>query len=82
MDILKLTALELGAKIRQREITPTQALNAVYTAAKNDKYNCYISLDIEPALELATEVEKRINSGEALSPLAGVPIAVKDNICT
>lgn len=82
MDVLKLTALELAGKIQRGEITPTEAVKAVYTAAKSDRYNCYISLDIEPALALAEQVEARMNSGEALSPLAGVPIAIKDNICT
>ena len=83
MDICSLTALELGEKIRSGELTPTDAVNGVIAAAeKKDKiYNCYTSLEKEQAYKLAKEVEKQIKDGKVLSSLAGVPVAVKDNIC-
>ncbi len=83
MDITKLTALEIAEKIQQRTITPTDAVMAVATAKKekDERYNCYASFDVDDALKAAEDVEKRLASGEKLSPLAGVPIAVKDNIC-
>ncbi|MFR9233400.1 MAG: amidase family protein [Eisenbergiella massiliensis] len=49
---------------------------------KEAKFHCYISLDKERALKRAEQVQAAIDAGELAGPLAGVPIAVKDNICT
>ena len=56
---------------------PTPAVES-----KDKTYNCYTSFDKEIAFEQAQQVQKRIDNGELVSPLAGVPIAIKDNICT
>lgn len=42
----------------------------------------YITVDREGALKKATEVDAKIAAGETLEPLAGIPIAIKDNMCT
>lgn len=42
----------------------------------------YVTIDKEGALKRAEEVQKMINDGTLLSPLAGVPVAIKDNMCT
>jgi aspartyl-tRNA(Asn)/glutamyl-tRNA(Gln) amidotransferase subunit A len=84
MEIYEMTALQVAQKIKNREITAMDAVESVATAVENkDKtYNCYVTFDKESALEQAEKVQKRIDSGEATSPLAGVPIGIKDNICT
>ncbi|SHO50948.1 Asp-tRNA(Asn)/Glu-tRNA(Gln) amidotransferase subunit GatA [Anaerocolumna xylanovorans] len=85
MDITKLSALELGKKIKEKEISAAEAVSLQIDRIKekDSEYNCYISVLEERALSEAKEVQKRIDGGElADAPLAGVPIAVKDNICT
>ena len=84
MDIFEFTAIELGKKIKAGEITSVEATKAVLDKIKSEdsKYNAYITVMEEQALERAQEVQKQIDAGELTSPLAGVPVAVKDNICT
>lgn len=85
MDITKLSALELGKKIKEKEISVSEAvkLQIDRIKEKDSEYNCYVSVLEDSALAEAAEVQKRIDSGElSNAPLAGVPVAVKDNICT
>lgn len=83
MEIFEMTALEVAEKIKSKEITSMDAVESVAKAIeqRDNTYNCYTSFDTDMALERAKEVQKRIDSGEATSPLAGVPIGIKDNIC-
>lgn len=85
MNIRDLTALELGVKIRSGEITSRQATEAYLDAIdeKDGAVNAYITVLREEALARADEVQKKIEAGEYKdSPLAGVPVAIKDNMCT
>ncbi len=84
MDITSLSALELAAKIHSGEIKIRQAVDAYYNSIDNNDsiYNCYITLCKDEAYAQADEIQARIDSGDIRSPLAGVPIAVKDNMCT
>ena len=84
MDILKLTALELATEIKNRKVTCVDVVKAIYNAYSeiDSTINAYISFDLNSALKRAEEIQTRIDSGELRSPLAGVPIAIKDNICT
>lgn len=79
-----LGALETAELIRKREISVKEAVAAVITAAeeKDKEYNCYVTLCPEDALKKAEKVQALIDSGDIDSPLAGVPVSVKDNICT
>ena len=47
-----------------------------------EELNCYVTFDREAALSAAKEAQKKIEAGELTGPLAGVPIAIKDNMCT
>lgn len=82
--ILELTALELSEKIRRGEIGVCEALEAVFRRIdeREDALHCYITLNRQQALWEAREVQKKVSSGKLTGPLAGVPIAVKDNLCT
>lgn len=84
MELLSLSAVELGRAVRKGQTTAIAAVEAVLEriAEKEEKYNCYITIDKKGAIRKAQEVQKRIEAGETLGLLAGVPAAVKDNICT
>ena len=84
MEIFEMTALETAQLIKNGEITAMDAVESVAKAIEQrDKtYNCYTHFDKALALENAEKAQKHINEGKADSPLAGVPVAVKDNICT
>lgn len=84
MDILSLTAVELGRKIKAKKVTAKEAVEAVFAQIEKQEeaLHCYVTLDKAGALERAYEVQKKIDAGELQEPLAGVPVAVKDNICT
>jgi aspartyl-tRNA(Asn)/glutamyl-tRNA(Gln) amidotransferase subunit A len=80
--MLNLSALELAAKIKTKTISVSDAVRTYIDLAKENKYNAFISVCEEEALARAAHVQAQIDKGEPLSPLAGVPIAVKDNIST
>lgn len=84
MSILDLTALELGKKIKAGEITSLQATEAVIKQIKavEEQVHSYVTLDEEGAMKRAKEVQAQIESGTLTGPLAGVPAAIKDNMCT
>ena len=84
MDLLQMTAVSLGAAIKRKEVTVKEATEAVLAQIekKESDYHCYVTVDREGALKQAEEVQKRIDAGELTGPLAGVPVAIKDNMCT
>ena len=84
MSLLDYTATQLAEKIKNHEVSVLDAVNAVLEQidSKEDTYNCYVTVDREGALKKAEEVQKKIDSGELTGPLAGVPVAIKDNMCT
>lgn len=85
MSIMSLTAVELGKKIKSGEIGVAEAARAALeeTRRREDQINSYVTvLDEKTILARAEEVQKQIDSGELDSPLAGVPTAIKDNMCT
>ncbi|MDR1550320.1 MAG: Asp-tRNA(Asn)/Glu-tRNA(Gln) amidotransferase subunit GatA [Hungatella sp.] len=82
-EILSLTAVQLGKKIKDGEVTSAEAVKAVLGQIKamEPVLNSFVTIEEEKALKQAEEVQKRIEAGELTGPLAGVPVAVKDNIC-
>jgi len=84
MNVFDMTALEIGAAIKEGKLKCVDAVNAVFDAIENkdDKINAYITLNKESALKRAEEVQGLIDNGSLTSPLAGVPFSIKDNICT
>ena len=84
MDIRSLTAVELGKKIKAKEISVKEATQAYLDQLeKVEAYvHSYVTIDKEGALKRAGEVQKLIDDGTLQSPLAGVPVAIKDNMCT
>ena len=84
MNLMSLTAVELGKKIKAKEVSVVEAVTAAISQieALDDTYNCYVTIDKEGALKRADEVQKLIDDGILDGPLAGVPVAIKDNMCT
>ncbi len=85
MDLSGLTAVELGEKIKSGEVKVIDAVDFVYDRIKKEEMdvNSFITIcDKNEVIEQAMNVQKKIDSKELTSKLAGVPIAIKDNICT
>ena len=82
-DILSLSAVELGKKIAAGEITSEEATKAYldHIGAVDKDINAYVTVDTEGALRAAEEADKKIKEGTLKGPFAGVPVAVKDNMC-
>ncbi|MCL1992065.1 MAG: Asp-tRNA(Asn)/Glu-tRNA(Gln) amidotransferase subunit GatA [Spirochaetes bacterium] len=81
-NIEEMSALELGAAIKAGKIGVAEALAACLSRIKTDKNNAFLAVAEARAQAAACEVQAKIKAGEALSPLAGVPVGVKDNIST
>ena len=84
MQLTDLTALELGRKIKEKEVSVREVVQASLDriAQTDGGINGFVTVDAEGALARADEVQKGIESGQYTGALAGVPVAVKDNICT
>ncbi len=84
MEFNSMTALEAGAKIKNKEIGVEEITKyALENIEKVDrKYHAFVEICGERAMKQAAEVQKKIDDGILTSPLAGVPMAVKDNMCT
>ena len=85
MNLMSLTAVELGKKIKSGEVKVVDAVNDAFAhIEKQDKtINSFVTVtNKEEALKKAEEVQKLIDEGKLTGPLAGVPVAIKDNMCT
>lgn len=83
MAIEELSALEIGRRIgagqlSSREVT-AHFLQRI--EAGNARLNAFVHVDAERSLQMAEQVDRRIAAGELTSPLAGVPVALKDVLC-
>ena len=77
------TAEQVAREVRSGETTATAELNAALrsVAARNEELNVFLYVDEEGARAAATLIDDRVARGEAVGPLAGVPVALKDNLC-
>ena len=84
MSLMSLTALELGKKIQAKEVSAVEAAKEVLGQIKklDGSLNCFVTVEEDSVLKKAEEVQKKIDAGELAGPLAGVPAAIKDNMCT
>ena len=85
MGLMQETAVTLGKMIRAGQVTVEEAVLAAYDEieAKEAGLHCYVTVwDKETVLKKAREIQEKIDSGELTGPLAGVPVAIKDNMCT
>lgn len=82
--IYELTAHEIREKYEKKEITVPEVIKAYieYIKIKDPEIQAYITINEEEALIEAERVQSLYEKGEKLGRLAGIPIAIKDNICT
>ena len=84
MSLMSLTATELGRKIQAKEVSVKEAVEAALSAiaAKEETIGSFVTIDEKYSKKRAGEVQKQIRDGTLKSPIAGVPVAIKDNLCT
>ena len=84
MEYYKMTAYELSKQLREKKISSAELTAAVFERIEQteEKVDAYITLNKEAALRKAAEVDQKRADGTPLSDLAGIPIGIKDNICT
>lgn len=84
MDITKLTVHELQEKLQAKELTVVDITKAyVENIEKHEKdVQAFVTTLTKEAVEQAEKVQEKIEKGETSSSLAGIPIGIKDNICT
>ena len=79
-----MTALEIGQMIKDKKTSAEEVTKSMLDTikAKESNINAFTNVFEESAMKNAAEVQAKIESGELTSPLAGVPMGIKDNICT
>lgn len=84
MDFTNKTALEIGQMIKNKEVSSVEVTKDMLSniKARDEKVNAFVSVFEEEAIKQAENVQAKIDAGELTSPLAGVPMGIKDNICT
>ena len=84
MDITSLTVHELQEKIKNKELSVSDITKA-YVDRINEKekdVKAFVTTTCEEAISKAEDIEKRMDNGELNSEFAGIPIGIKDNMCT
>lgn len=85
MGLMKLTACKLGEEIKRKSIKVEDVISEAYNQIElqEKELNCFITLyEKEEVLAKGKKVQELIDKGELTSPIAGVPVVIKDNICT
>ncbi len=84
MNFMDMSATVLSELIRKKKIKISEVLSACFDRirAYNDVFNVYVTIDEDRAYSRADALQKELYSGGHISPLFGVPVAIKDNICT
>ena len=84
LELIKRNVSEHMEALKNGEYSSRELTEAYITQIEmmDDKIGAYITLDFETALKKAEDVDYKRLHGENLKPLAGIPCAVKDNICT
>lgn len=84
MDITELTVHELQEKLKNKELTITEITKA-YTDRIKEKekdVQAFVTILTKEANEQAKQIEEKIDKGEIKGEFAGIPIGIKDNMCT
>lgn len=84
MDLYKLTAHELHEKLVAKDISALEITNSVLDriASVENNVKSFVTVTSEIAINEAKRVDNMIARGDAIGPLTGIPIAIKDNMCT
>ncbi len=84
MDLFSLTIHEAAGLLRDRQVSSVELTQAVLDriVAVDNRVRAYLTLMPELALEQAVEADARLKNGDGGSPLLGIPMALKDVLCT
>ncbi|MDL2324759.1 Asp-tRNA(Asn)/Glu-tRNA(Gln) amidotransferase subunit GatA [Ruminococcaceae bacterium OttesenSCG-928-A16] len=84
MELYKQTATSLAVMLRSKEVSATEIAQSTLARIKQVEpaINAFVAITEEQALAQAAVVDKQLAQNQPLGALAGIPIAVKDNICT
>ncbi len=84
MELHRLTIHKMHELLRTREISATEIIRSVldHIGRVDDQIRAYVTLTDEAAIAQAQMVDRRLAAGEQLPPLAGIPLAIKDVLCT
>ncbi len=84
MDVTELTVHELQEKLKNKELTITQITDSYIDKIqeKEKDVQAFVTVLKEEAKKQAQEIEEKVNKGEITGELAGMPIGIKDNMCT
>lgn len=82
MEINTMNIREMSELLAKKQVSSTELTKTCLKKIEADQINSFNTVCTELALKKAGEVDKRLAKGEKLSPLAGIPVAVKDNMCT
>ena len=79
-DLKWTTAIDLAAQIRRRDLSPVEVCQALldHIDRVDETIHAFVTVDHEGALKAANEAEAAIQRGDALGPLHGVPVSIKD----
>ena len=82
MSLLQKSAFEIAGAVRAREVSATDVTRASLEAVErlDPTVRAYVSVDADGALARAAQLDAKLQAGEPLGPLGGVPIAIKDNM--
>ncbi|HWQ50560.1 MAG TPA: Asp-tRNA(Asn)/Glu-tRNA(Gln) amidotransferase subunit GatA [Terriglobales bacterium] len=83
MKLYEKSAGELGKMLREGDVSATEITKSYLRRIDEveGKVDAFLTVTRDAALEMAALVDRKLAAGEAIAPLAGIPIAVKDNIC-
>jgi len=83
MDLFELTAKEMLAKLEKKEISSQELLSVHIKRIQEVErsVHSFVTLSLNNALKQAEDIDNRRMRGESLGPLAGIPVAIKDNMC-
>ena len=84
MNLYEMSAAKLSKMIKLKETSALELTNTIFSRINSveSKIQSYVTLCEEDAVKTAKLVDEKISKGEQISSLAGIPIGIKDNICT
>lgn len=84
LELFEKNAWELSEMLQNKKVSSEEITKSVFERIDNveNKVDAYVTLNEENAIARAKEIDEKISAGESISPLAGIPIGIKDNIST
>jgi len=82
MELLERSLVDVADEVRKGRVSAVELANAAIARTEIDTTGCYLDFDAERTRSMARAVDEKRARGEALGPLAGVPIGLKDVLCT